>query len=136
MGNGGRSCIRRWSWALLAAGALALAGACGNDDGGDDDTDEPEGERCSSPGQTDNTCRCSSTQPMGYRQCTDDGIWTACTCAPARDAGDNDCRYEGQKVRCWPCPGETVGRETTCLQDRTFDCSCRDGGSSSTRDGG
>jgi hypothetical protein len=119
---------------LIAASVLVLASACGDDDEDPEDEDEPDGEECASAGLTDNNCRCSARQPMGYRQCTEDLIWTACTCREARDAGDRDCDIVGQPIVCWPCPGETEGRMTECLQDRTFDCSCRDAGAS--RDGG
>lgn len=119
---------------LIAASVLALAPACGDDDEGADDDDEPAGEPCPAEGFTDNNCQCSSRQPMGYRQCTANLIWTACTCRVERDAGNRDCDYVGQPIVCWPCAGEQEGRRTECLQDRTFDCSCRDAGTS--RDGG
>jgi len=135
MGIGFGSCWNRNSWlVLIAASMLGLAPACGDDDEGGEDDDAPDGEECFSSGQTE-TCRCSSRQAPGYRQCTDDLIWTACTCQSAGDAGDRDCMFVGQPVRCWPCPGETEGRMTECLQDRTFDCSCR-GDAGASRDGG
>jgi hypothetical protein len=135
MGNGFGSSWRGSWLMLIACSVLALGPGCGDDDGGDEEDDAPSGEECAAEGITDNTCTCSSRQPPGYRQCTDDLIWTACTCRSAGDAGDIDCQYVGQPVTCWPCPGEREGRMTECLQDRTFDCSCRgDGGTQ--RDGG
>jgi hypothetical protein len=124
----------RWL-AIMAVGLIALAPACGDDDGGDPDAGdgEPGAEDCPAAGQTQ-TCTCSSRQPMGYRRCTEDLTWTACTCAPVRDAGNNDCMYVGQEILCWPCPGESEGRKTACRQSLTFDCSCGDAGSA--RDGG
>jgi hypothetical protein len=135
MRNGVGSWNRVRSLAIVAAGLLALAPACGDDDqgSGDQDDDEPNGEACSTPGYTE-TCTCSSQQPAGYRECTEDMIWTACTCRAAPDAGSNECDFAGQRVNCFPCPGESEGRTTMCLQNRTFDCSCGDAGAS--RDGG
>lgn len=137
MRNGFGSSWHRRSWlTLIAAGVLALAPACGDDDEAGPDAGARDDTECAAEGYTE-TCRCSSRQPPGYRQCVSDEtglIWTACTCQPERDAGSRDCMYVGQPVICWPCAGETEGRRTECLQDRTFDCSCRDTGA--TRDGG
>ena len=123
----------RNAWlALLAAGLLSFGGACGDDSSSGEEDDTPEGEPCSSPGRSETGCMCSSSRPPGYRQCTEEGVWSACSCPPAM--ADNECRFPGQTIECWACPGESEGRITECLEDRTFDCSCRDGGA--PRDGG
>lgn len=127
MRNGLGALNRNLWWAVLTASVLSLAGACGDDDdGSSEEDDEPDGEECLNPGQTMTGCTCASDRPPGSRQCTRDGIWSACTCPPRRE--DNECDFEGQTIECWICPGEEEGRITECLEDGTFDCSCRDGG--------
>ena len=137
---------RGWSesgrWVVvLSASLFALALGCGDDSSSDDEDaggDGPAGERCESPGTSMAGCMCPTSSLPGVRHCGDNHVWSACSCPPGRLDAGTPCR-EGQPVRCFLCPGETMRRETTCLADGTFDCSCPNGntaGSSSEPDAG
>jgi hypothetical protein len=107
---------------LLATGSLcALLFACGADTGNAADAGTDAGEHCFSAGGSQTGCTCSSQQPLGHRYCQPNLIWSACSCPPAE--APNHC-IEGQDVVCDPCPGQTTGRMTKCLQSGTFDCGC------------
>jgi hypothetical protein len=107
---------RFWLFAI----ALGCAGllACGSDD---DDKEADAGEECAQAGQNQTNCICSPEQPPGSRRCRDDFTWSKCSCPPPVQP---ECVKPGASVMCPPCPGETVGHKTMCLQGNTFDCGC------------
>jgi hypothetical protein len=125
--GGYASGTRRVAAALVCALGLAL-GACGDDESEEVDSGPP-GERCAAPGIGDNRCFCSAEQPLGYRSCMGNRIWSECECARP---GTQDTCTSGQPVRCTPCPGTSEERIVECQEDNTFDCSCPD----RDRDGG
>jgi hypothetical protein len=114
---------QRGSWRIaLALSALMWSAACGGSKGDDDEDAGSQAEKCPQAGITQTGCVCSSEQPSGSRNCQKDLTWSACKC-PGK-TGPTDCQFEGQDVLCNPCPGETKGRMTKCLQGGTFDCTC------------
>jgi hypothetical protein len=108
---------RSWLLATTLAAGMALAACGGGDDAGPADAGEP----CNTVGQTQTNCVCSHEQPPGTRKCRDDFTWSKCECRPPVTP---ECEKPGDTVQCAPCPGETVGHETPCLQGNTFDCGC------------
>jgi hypothetical protein len=107
---------KRWFVLGMFGAVFAFTSACGADD---DDVDAgPEGERCASPGYTETGCLCGNGA-VGRRTCGANSIWKECSCPPV-----NEQCAEGRDVQCNPCPGETTGRITKCLQAGTFDCAC------------
>lgn len=114
---------QRGSWRIaLALSALCWIAACGSKGDDDDEDAGPQAEKCPQAGQTMTNCTCSADQPPGSRNCQKNLTWSPCKCPAA--LGPTDCQFPGQDVQCNPCPGETVGRMTKCLQGGTFDCTC------------
>ena len=105
-------------------GALVLAllavSACGDDESQGKDAG-PSGERCVSPGLTQNNCSCPTSSIPGYRQCREDHLWGQCICPSDLPPGAV-CR-DGQRYVCKPCEDGGTERAVTCMNGQV-DCGC------------